>query len=118
MSFFDISWDKKHNKMESHDEKQGIFPSNLKTYVLVLFQIKGTIRGKSITISIAPGECNNYISDEFANELAISYSNIGERLDFWKNKEYAISDLQWNIGDYTSVSQILVKSSWSSDGDC
>ena len=56
---------------------------------------------KDITISIAPGEHNNYISDKFSNELAIPDSNIGERLDFWNNKEYAISNLQWNIGDYT-----------------
>ena len=71
-------------------KKQGIFSSTLKTYVSKLFQIKGTIRGKNITISIAPDERNNYISDEFANELAIPESNIGERLDFWNNKEYGI----------------------------
>ena len=117
MSFFDISWDKKHTKLESHDKKQGIFSSPLKTYVSKLFQIKGTIRGKTIIISIAPAEHNNYISDEFANELAIPNSNIGGRLDFCKNKEYAINDLQWNIGDYTGVSQFIVKSLWSSDGD-
>ena len=32
MSFFDISWDKKHNKMESHDKKQGRFPQTFKKY--------------------------------------------------------------------------------------
>ena len=80
--------------MESRDKKQGIFSRTLKTYVSKLFQIKGTNRGKNITISIALGERNNYISDEFANELAIPNSNIGERLDFCKNKEYAINDLQ------------------------
>ena len=52
-----------------------------------------------------------------ANELAIRKSNIGERLEFWKNKEYAISNLQRNIGDYTGVCQFIVKSLWSSDGD-
>ena len=83
----------------------------------MLFQIKRTIRGKDITISIALGEHNNDISDEFANELAIPESNIVERLDFWNNKEYAIKDLQWNIGDYTGVSQFIVRSLWSSDGD-
>ena len=103
--------------MESYREKQGIFPSNLKTYVSMLFQIKGTIRGKSITISIAPDKRNNYISDEFAKELAIPRTNISERLDFSNNKEYAISNLQWNIGDYTSVSQFIVKSLWGSNGD-
>ena len=44
-------------------------------------------------------------------------TNISERLDFSNSKEYAISDLQWNIGDYTGVSQFLVRSLWSSDGD-
>ena len=82
----------KDNKMESHDEKQGRFPSTSKTYVSMLFRIKGTIRGKDITISIAPIECNNYISVEFANKLVIIESNIGERLDFWNNKEYGISN--------------------------
>ena len=48
----------------------------------MLLQIKETIKGKDITISIALVECNNYISDEIANELAIPYSNIGERLEF------------------------------------
>ena len=99
--------------MESYGKKQGRFPSTLKTYVSMLLQIKGTIRGKDITISIAPDEHNNYISDEFANELAIPDSNICARLDFCKNKEYAINDLQWNIGDYTSVSQFRVKYLWS-----
>ena len=51
-------------EMESQDEKQRIFPSTSKTYVSVLFQIKGRIRGKDITIYVAPVECNNYISDE------------------------------------------------------
>ena len=72
---------------------------------------------KKHTISIAPDEQNKYISDEFANELAIPDSNIGERLDFCKNKEYAISDLQWNIEDYTGALQFIVKSLWSSNRD-
>ena len=33
------------------------------------------------------------------------------------NKEYAISDLQWNIGYYTGVSKFIVKLLWSSNGD-
>ena len=103
--------------MESQDEKQGRFPSTLKIYVSILLQIKWTIRGKDITISISLGEHNKNISDGFANELEILRTNISERLDFWNNKEYAISDLQWNIGDYTGVSQFIVKSLWSSNGD-
>ena len=96
-------------------KKKEDFQANLKTYVLVLFQIKGTIRGKDITISIAPMEHNNYISVELANELAIPESNIGERLDFWNTIEYEISNLQLNIRDYTGVSQFIVKSLWKSD---
>ena len=57
--------------MEYYGKKQGRFPSTLKTNVSMLLQIKGTIRGKDITISIALDEHNNYISDEFANELVI-----------------------------------------------
>ena len=117
MYFFDISLDKKHNKMEYHDEKQEIFPNTSKSYVSMLLQIKGTIRGKDITISISPSERTYYISDEFSNELVIPESNISERLDFWNNKEYSINDLQWNIGNYTGISQFIVKSLWSSDGD-
>ena len=83
--------------MESYGGKRGRFPSTLKTYGSVLFQIKGTIRGEYIMISIAPSKYNDYISNEFANELAIMESNIGQRLDFWNNKEYAISNLQLEI---------------------
>ena len=55
--------------------------------------MKGTIRGKDVTIFIAPREHNNCISNEFAKGLVIPESNIGERLDFWNKKEYEISDL-------------------------
>ena len=54
MSLFDISWDNKHNKMESRDKKQGIFSRTLKTYVSKLFQIKGTIRGKKLLFLLLP----------------------------------------------------------------
>ena len=99
------------------NEENGIFPKTSRIYVTILFQIKGTIRGKDVTISIAPLEHNNCVRVEFANELAIPESNVGERLDFWNNKEYEISNLQLNIGDYTSVSQFIVRSLWSSDDD-
>ena len=83
----------------------------------MLFKIKGTIRGKDITISIAPIEHNyNYISVDFANEIAIVESNISKRLDLWNTKEYEISNLQLNTGDYISVLQFIVKSLSSSDG--
>ena len=103
--------------MESQGEKQGRFTSTLKTYASVLFHIKGTVRGKGITISIAHVEHNNYISVDFANEITIPESNIGERLDLWNTKEYKISNLQLKIEDYTDVSQFIIKSLWSNDSD-
>ena len=90
--------------MESYGEKQGRFPSTSKTYASMFFPINGTIRGKDITISITHVERNNYISVEFANDLTIPESNIGDRLDFWNTKEYEISNLHLNIGDYTGIS--------------
>ena len=56
----DENYDNK--KMDSQSKKEGSFPSTSKFYASVLFQIKGTIRGKDITISIASIEHNNYIS--------------------------------------------------------
>ena len=103
--------------MESYGEKQGIFPSTSKIYYSVSFQIKWTIRGKDITISIPPIERNNYISVALANQLAIPNSIINGRLDFWNTKEYEISNLQLNIRDYIGVSQFMVKSLQSSDND-
>jgi len=98
-------------------KKERRFPKTTKNYVKVLLKIKGTIGGRDVTISIAPGERNNYISDEFANQLMIPESNIGEKLDFWDKKQYEISDLQLNIGDYTFISQFIVQSLWNDDGD-
>ena len=49
------------SQIESQGKKQGRFPSTLKTYASMLFHIKGTIRGKDITISIAPVEHNIWV---------------------------------------------------------
>ena len=44
-----------------------------------------------IIISIAPIKHNNYISVDFANEIVILNSNIGEILYLWNMKEYEIT---------------------------
>ena len=62
-------------------------------------------------------ERKSYISIEFANQLAIPESDIVEKLDPWKKKQYSISNLQLNVGDYADVSQFVVKSVWRGDGD-
>ena len=102
--------------MEFSEEKER-FPKTSRIYASMLFQIKGTMRGNDITISTAHAEHNNSISVDFANEIVIPESNMGERLHLWNSKEYEISNLQLNIGDYTGVSQFIVKSFWSNDGD-
>ena len=65
MSFLDISWDKKHNKMESHVKKQGRFSSTLKTYVSKLFQIKGTIREKRTSINVSKRSLTEKNKEDF-----------------------------------------------------
>ena len=40
--------------MESYGKKQGRFPSTLKTYVSMLLQIKGTIKGKKLLFLLLP----------------------------------------------------------------
>ena len=60
--------------------------------------------------TIAPIESNNYISTEFANHLVIPKSNIGERLDFWNKKQFEITGLQLNVGEYIVTSKFIVSS--------
>jgi hypothetical protein len=104
--------------MDSDNEEKGRFTKTSKSYVShVILRIKGTLGGKDLTISIAPTERNNYVSAEFANQLLIPESNIIEKLDFWDNKQYDISDLQPSIGDYSFVSQFTSKSLLSEDDD-
>jgi hypothetical protein len=83
----------------------------------VLLRVKGTLGGKDITTSIAPTERNNYVTPEFVNQLVIPESNIIEKIGLWNEKQYDISNLQLNIGDYTFVSPFTVGSLWRDDGD-
>jgi hypothetical protein len=101
--------------MESNNEKRR-FHKTSGISASMLLRVKGTLGGKDITIFIAPTRCNNYVSIEFANQLAIPESNIIEKLDLWNEKQYDITNLQLNIGDYTFVSQFIVRSLWSDDG--
>ena len=48
MYFFDISWDKKCNKMESYDKKQGIFPQTFKKHADPILKTYGIIQEKSV----------------------------------------------------------------------
>jgi len=101
--------------MESNKEKRR-FHKTSGIFASMLLRVKGTLGGKDITIFVSPTRCNNYISIELANRLAIPESNIIEKLDLWNEKQYDITNLQLNIGDYTGVSQFIVGSLWSDNG--
>ena len=62
MSFFDISWDKKNNKMESHDKKQRISPQTFEKYVDSILKTHGCIQGKSVCVIIFPTTKKNCIN--------------------------------------------------------
>ena len=47
----------------------------------------------------------------------IPESNIIEKLDSLGNKIYDITNLQLNIEEYTFISQLLVQTLWSNQGD-
>ena len=88
-----------------------------KRNVSILFRIEGTLGGKDITISIAHVESNNYIYTDFDNPLMLHKSNIGEGIYFWDKKQFEISGLQMNVGEYMVTSKFIVSSLWSFDGD-
>ena len=102
--------------MDFNVEKKENSPITLQKNVAILFRIKGTLAGKDITISIAPVGSNNYISIEFTNHLVILESNIGEGIDFWLRKQFEISGLQLNVGDYMVTSKFIISSLWCFDG--
>ena len=91
-------------KMETSNER---FPETRSTCVRTLFNIKGSLAGRDIIISISPTEGSNYVSPKCANQLVIPESNIVETIFF--GKKYHISILHLNIGDYTFTSQFTVQ---------
>ena len=95
--------------METSNEK-GRFPKTSTNYASLLLRVKRTL-------GIAPSIHNSYISMEFANRLAISNSNIIERLGLWNEKQYEKKYWQLNTGDYTFVLQFIVRSLFCDDND-
>ena len=78
MSFFDIFWDKKHNKMGSHDKKQGIFLQTFEKYADPILKTYGLIQGKSVCITICPTTKKNCINVDLTNQLILLESDIIE----------------------------------------
>ena len=67
MSFFDISWDKKHNKTDCHDKKQGILPQTFKKDAHPIFKTYGLIQEKFVHIVIFLTTKKNCITVYLAN---------------------------------------------------
>ena len=93
------------------------FLSPYKEMLQYYLELNWTLAGNEITITIALGESNSYISTKFANHLVFPESNIREELDFWDKKQIEISGLQLNVGDYMVISKFIVSYLLSFDGD-
>ena len=90
--------------------KKGRFLKNYSMCVDALIEIKGSLAGKEVLISIDFNRKNNYISTECANQLVIPESNITEVNSFNANeKQDNIENLHLSIGEYSFVSQFTVK---------
>ena len=98
--------------METSNER---FLETFGKYVATLFQIKGSLAGRDIIISICPIERSNYVSPKCANQLVIPESNIVETNIC--GEQYDISNLHLNIGDYTFTSKFTVKTLRFFDSD-
>ncbi len=98
--------------METSNER---FLETRSTCVRTLFNIKGSLARRDIIISINPIERSNYVSPNCANQLVIPESNIVETNFF--GKQYDISNLHLNIGDYTFTSQFTMKTLCFNDSD-
>ena len=72
MSFFDISWDKKHNKMESHEKKQGRFLQTFKKHACPILKTYGLIQENFVCIAIFPTTKKNSINVDLTNQLKLS----------------------------------------------
>lgn len=83
----------------------------------MLFRIKRTLAGKHVIISISPAENKNYINSKLTNQLVNPEANIIKKVDRWNKKQYGITNLQLNIGDYTFISKFSVRSLWKDQSD-
>ena len=104
MSFFDISWDKKHNKMESHDTKQGRFLQTFKKHAHPILKTYGIIQEKSIRIAIFLKTKKNCINVDLTNQLMLSKSDIIDNNTILLDDKYELKNLQLSVDDYKVIS--------------
>jgi hypothetical protein len=90
--------------------KKGRFSKTARKSVSVLLRIKGTLARKDIFISNSLTENSNYVSVKCGNQSLILESNITKKINSWNKKEYDISNIQLNMGDYTLVLKFIVRS--------
>ena len=94
MYFFDISWDKKHNKMESYDKKQGRFLQNFKKHAHPILKTYELIQEKSICIIICPTTKQNCINVDLTNQLMFSELDIIDNNTILSDEKYELKNLQ------------------------
>ena len=110
MYFFDIFWDNKHNKMESHDEKQRRFSQTFKKYAYPILKTYGLIQEKSVRISICPTTKKNCINVDLANQLMLLESNIIDNNIILSDEKYELKNLQLYIDYYKVLTQFSIVS--------
>ena len=104
MYFFDISWDKKHTKMESHDKKQGRFLQTFEKYADPILKMYGIIQGKFVHIAIFPATKKNCLNVDLKNQLILSESYIIDNNTLLSYEKYELKNLQLYVYDYKVIS--------------
>jgi hypothetical protein len=81
------------------------------------FTLRGSIQGREVNIAIGMTQDENYININLANELLISESNIMEKEDIFRKKQYEIKELQVTIDEYEYISQFNVTTMYTKEMD-
>ena len=110
MSFFDISWDKKHNKMESHDKKQGRFLQTFKKHAHPILKNYGIIQENFVCIDICPTTKKICINVELENQLMLSESNVIDNNTILSDEKYELKNIQPYVDDYKVLTQFSIVS--------
>ena len=117
MSFFDISWDRKHDKMESRDKKQGRFPQTFKKHAHPILKTYGIIQEKYVCIAIFPTTKKNCINVDLENQLILSESDIIDNNTILSNDKYELKNLQLFVDYCKDLTQFNIVSVVSLEQD-
>ena len=117
MSFFYISWDKKHIKMESRNKKQEKFPQTFKKHGYPILKTYELILEKFVCIAICSATKKNCINVGPTNQLMILESYIIDNNVILFYEKYELKNLQLFLGDYKFLTQFIVVSVVSLEQD-